>query len=60
MNKETKRSNQDLAILITEILVDKGLVSVLNDFEYSEDTFEAQDIILDILNKFQPLNNNDV
>ena len=56
---ERKRSNQDLAVIITEELVNRGLIEVLEDFEYTDETFEIQDTILEMLNKYQPLNNDD-
>jgi len=50
-----KKDNKDLAILILDELVERGLIE---DCQDTDDTteFDFQDAIEDILNRYQPFN----
>ena len=54
-----KRTNQDLAVLILETLIDKNLIPCNSLDEYSDTEWEIQDTILDVLNKYLPTNNSE-
>jgi hypothetical protein len=52
-----ERTNKDLAVLVLEVLIDRGLVPVESELEYSDLEWEIQDTILEVLNKYLPSNN---